>query len=75
MTLPVHTDTPRDPRVMDGAQELSLLPEPCPEPGLVPLAAGEAPKPGKSCRREGNTWEIPVEEEQQRAEKVNGLGG
>lgn len=29
----------------------------------------------KSCRKEGKTWEIPVEEEQERAEKVNGLGG
>lgn len=43
-----------------------------PHPGLVGKRLQSL---AKSCRKEGKTWEIPVEEEQERAEKVNDLGG
>lgn len=71
---PLHTQTPPGPLGGWTGHRSS----PCcqnPDPALVPLPGEGLQSLAKSCRKEGKTWEIPVEEEQERAEKVNVLGG
>lgn len=73
MTPPPHPHGPLGRWMGHGSspccQNAAQSPAPC--PWLVERLQSLA----KSCRQEGKASEIPVEEEQKRAEKVNGLGG